>query len=110
MVKLLFPLQIGVALPLGTEVGFKTAEQWFRRNRQNTNSVFVKLDFANAFNTVSRQAVLREVREHFPGLARWTEWCYCGQTNLVFGAHDVRSISATVGISVTVIRHPPTCA
>ena len=31
-----FPLQIGVAQPLGTEVGLETARQWCERNKNNT--------------------------------------------------------------------------
>eukprot|EP00973_Karenia_brevis_P090985 12405308-Karenia_brevis.AAC.1 len=48
------PLQIGVAQPLGAEVGTQTARQWMLRNAHSTNKVFVKLDFSNAFNTINR--------------------------------------------------------
>ena len=55
-----FPLQIGVAQPLGTEIGMETARQWCSRNRFSHNAVFVKIDFANAFNCVDRQAFLEQ--------------------------------------------------
>ena len=45
----------------------------------------MKLDFANAFNTVSRQAVVDAAVAHFPGLARWAAWCYGQPTSLQFG-------------------------
>jgi len=38
--------------------------------------VILKVDLKNAFNKVSRFHILRLVREHFPGLARWVTWCY----------------------------------
>ena len=45
----------------------------------------VKIDFQNAFKTISREAVLGEAREHFPALARWVTWCYQSPSNLQFG-------------------------
>ena len=72
----LWPVQIGVAQPLGTEVGLQVARQWCYRNRHDGTKVFVKLDFANAFNTVDRQYLLQEVRNQFPGLAPWAGFCY----------------------------------
>ena len=65
----LWPLQIGVAHPLGTEVGLQVARQWCFRHRRSPNMVFVKLDFANAFNTIDRERFLKEVRSIMPGLA-----------------------------------------
>ena len=83
--NLLFPLQIGVAQPLGTEVGYQTARQWCERNKNCPSAVFLKADFANAFNTVSRQAFLTQCKQHCPGLLPWVEWCYAEPTNLLFG-------------------------
>ena len=71
-----FPLQIGVAQPLGTEVGLETTRQWYNRNKGNLSAILVKVDFSNAFNCVDRQAFLVQCRHHFPGLSRWAEWCY----------------------------------
>ena len=45
----------------------------------------------NAFNSVCRAAALHEVREHFPRLARWAEWCYAVRSNLVFGSRTLAS-------------------
>ena len=38
-----------------------------------SNKVMLKIDFANAFNEVDRDIALAQVRQHFPGLARWTQ-------------------------------------
>ena len=72
----LWPLQIGVAQPLGAEVGLQVARQWCLRNNNSVDKVFVKLDFANAFNTVNRELLLKEVRSIMPGLAPWADYCY----------------------------------
>ena len=57
------------------------------RRRQS----FLKLDFANAFNTVNRQAFITEVRNRFPSLAPWVEFCYSSPSQLVFGSHIISS-------------------
>ena len=41
----LAPFQIGVAMPLGTEVGIQVARQWCLRNQASPGKVFLKLDF-----------------------------------------------------------------
>jgi len=87
----LWPLQIGVAQPLGTEVGLQVARQWCLRNSNSPNKVFVKLDFANAFNTIDREFFLKEVRDHMPGLAAWADFCYSSPSKLVFGSRTIGS-------------------
>ena len=72
----LWPKQIGVAAPLGAEVGSQTVRQWCERNISSGNKVLFIADFENAFNTIDRGKFLREVRHHLPGLSRWAEWCY----------------------------------
>ena len=86
-----FPLQIGVAQPLGTEVGLETTRQWYNRNKGNLSAILVKVDFSNAFNCVDRQAFLVQCRHHFPGLSRWAEWCYGQPSKLYFGGATIPS-------------------
>jgi len=76
---------------LGTEVGLQVARQWCSRHSGDVNAVFLKLDFANAFNTVDRTSFLREVRHKMPGLAPWADFCYSHPSKLVFGAHTIAS-------------------
>jgi len=89
----LWPLQIGVAQPLGTEVGLQVARQWCQRNSDSPNKVLVKLDFANAFNTIDRGFLLKEVRAPMPGLAAWADFCYSSPSKLVFGSRTIGSES-----------------
>eukprot|EP00973_Karenia_brevis_P094022 12420330-Karenia_brevis.AAC.1 len=78
---------------MGTEVGLRTARQWCERHRRARSAVFLKVDFANAFNTVDRQTFLAQCREHFPGLSPWAEWCYSAPSHLFFGPHTIASES-----------------
>jgi len=89
----LWPLQIGVAQPLGTEVGLQVARQWCQRHKGSPNMVFLKLDFSNAFNTVDREAFLKEVRSKMPGLAPWVDYCYARPSKLLLGSQILSSES-----------------
>ena len=91
--SLLFPLQIGVAQPLGTEVAAHTARDWFHRNASANDKVFLKIDFKNAFNAVDRCTFLQECRLHFPSLSAWVEWCYAEPSHLYFGNQSIESQS-----------------
>lgn len=52
----------------------------------NETKVLVKLDFANAFNRISRQAVLDNATKHFPTISR--------------GLPGATSVPATCGLAV----------
>ena len=55
----------------------------------------LKIDFQNAFNLVSRQALLEECHTHFPELLPWASWCY-GQHPMLF--HPMGTISSETGV------------
>ena len=80
----LSPLQVGVAVPLGAEAAVHSSRHCVHAHRNNPDKVFLKLDFVNAFNTVDRATVLREVRLRLPAMAPWAEWCYSHHTKLLF--------------------------
>ena len=80
-----FPAQVGVAVPAGAEAVVHCARAWFERHSGSAKKALVKLDFENAFNTVSRNEVLKAVQSHFPSLSRWVSWCYGKASNLQFG-------------------------
>lgn len=87
----LSPMQVGVGVPMGAEAAVHTTRQWLHRNSGNAIKVFVKLDFTNAFNTVDRAHLLREVRLRLPGLACWAEWCYSHHSRLLFQGTAISS-------------------
>eukprot|EP00731_Ephydatia_muelleri_P034939 Em0087g8a len=45
-------------------------------SRKDDNFTVCKVDMSNAFNLVSRQALLEECAVHFPELLPWVHWCY----------------------------------
>ena len=48
------------------------------------SETFLKIDFKNAFNLLSREAFVRASSTMFPGLERWTWWCYNQPPLLVY--------------------------
>jgi hypothetical protein len=80
-----FPAQLGVGLKEGVPTTVHAAQAVIHQLGDRPELAMLKVDFANAFNTASRTAFIREVREHFPPLSRWVESCYRGPNPLVFG-------------------------
>ena len=54
-----------------------------------------KIDLTNAFNMVSRQALLEECATHFPELFPWVSWCY-GQHPTLW--HPMGVLSSELGV------------
>ena len=81
-----WPAQLGVGVKAGTEIAVHTVRGWVGRHQGNAGKVLVKLDLANAFNTINRTHALTAVKTHFPGLARWVAWCYGQPSHLRFGS------------------------
>ncbi|KAL5463777.1 hypothetical protein EMCRGX_G032711 [Ephydatia muelleri] len=59
------------------------------------NFTVCKVDMSNAFNCVSRQALLEECAVHFPELLPWVGWCYGSQPTLW---HPLGQLSSEVGV------------
>ena len=83
----LWPLQLGVAVPLGCEAVVHTVRQWAHRNAGHATKVVLKVDFRNAFKTVDRAALLRQLRLRLPGL----EWTCDRHSRLLFGDSYISS-------------------
>ena len=86
---------MGVACPSGSEKiihGLRCCvdKHWF-----STDFTVLKIDLRNAFNLVSRQAVLDECLHHFPELFPWTLWCYGQHPSLL---HSLGTISSESGV------------
>ncbi|CAE7388821.1 unnamed protein product [Symbiodinium natans] len=71
-----WPAQVGVAVKGGAEKAIHTVRAWAKRHAGSSSKVLVKLDFSNAFNSVSQEAVLHQTTANFPAMARWAVWCY----------------------------------
>ena len=61
-----WPAQAGVAVPGGAEAAVHGLRAWVSRHAASHDSVVVKVDFQNAFNTVSRDVVLHRPGTSFP--------------------------------------------
>ncbi|KAL5479457.1 hypothetical protein EMCRGX_G022983 [Ephydatia muelleri] len=70
------PFQFGVACPLGAEQMIHGLRDCIEQHWLENDFVVLKVDLKNAFNMVSRQAVLNECGKHFPELLPWASWCY----------------------------------
>ena len=81
---LLYPNQLGVALPGGAEIGVHTLRQ-FVNHAHSEDKLVAKIDFRNAFNSIRRDKLLAEVKEHTPSLYRMINQCYSTQSYLYFG-------------------------
>ena len=87
--------QTGVACPGGSEITIHGLRDCIERHWDDEDFVTLKIDFQNAFNIVSRQALLEECHTHFPELLPWASWCY-GQHPMLF--HPMGTISSETGV------------
>jgi hypothetical protein len=82
-----------VTTKLGCETAIYTTRT-FVSNDQNRDKILLKLDFKNAFNSVERDCILKEVQSHTPLLYPYLYQCYRNPSTLFFGNH---LISFSVG-------------
>jgi hypothetical protein len=80
----LSPHQLGVTIKLGCEAAIHTTRT-FVNNDQNHGTVLLKLDFKNAFNSVERDCILKEVQCHTPLLYPYFYRWYRNLSTLFFG-------------------------
>ena len=70
------PFQFGVACSFGAEKIAHGLRACIEKHWLDDDFVVLKVDMKNAFNMVSRQALLSECSTHFPELLPWASWCY----------------------------------
>ena len=85
------PLQVGVACSLGAEAVIRTIDQYSRRHADSPGKLILKVDFANAFNTINREPFLRACATVAPAAAKWAWWCYAQTTTLLFNGAKINS-------------------
>ena len=74
--ELFHPLQFGVACTAGSEKIIHGLRKYIEDHWDDEDFVVLKVDMRNAFNVVSRQAILDECASFFPELLPWVVWCY----------------------------------
>ena len=88
----LTPLQVGVGVRAGCEAIVHAVSRTLDDPVIPPDSrCALLLDFSNAFNSIDRALMFREVRAHIPALSAWVESCYGAQPRLLFGEHVILS-------------------
>ena len=73
---LLQPHQVGVATKSGAEAAVHAVRAIADEHGESPEYGLLLIDWENAFNLVSRNTMLREVRTHLPELLPWAHACY----------------------------------
>ena len=90
--SILAPLQVGVGIPAGSEAVVHAVRDIFDDHGITPSHKWtLLLDFSNAFNSVDRGEMLKEVRSRIPSLSPWLEFCYSSPSLLHFGSHTINS-------------------
>jgi hypothetical protein len=87
--SLLAPRQLGVGVKGGAEAIAHAARRYLASI--DSDKVLVKLDFANAFNSIRRDAVLEAVALHIPEVLAFANSAYGSATKLWFGDAEIES-------------------
>ena len=84
-----------MACPRGSEKIIHNLREVLEQHWSDPDFAVIKIDMQNAFNLVSRDAVLQQCLMHFPEIYPWTSWCYSQHPKLW---HPVGSISSASGV------------
>ena len=93
--ELFHPLQFGVACSAGSEKIIHGLRKCIEDHWDDEDFVVLKVDMRNAFNLVSRQAILDECASLFPELLPWVLWCYGTHSALW---HPMGRVSSESGV------------
>ena len=77
--ELLQEHQAGVSTRNGSDAIIHAVRQLQTNHGHDDTMVLLQLDFANAFNVISRAAFRRQLRIHLPNMRRWMDYCYGGK-------------------------------
>ena len=78
------PLQVGIATPGGGEAAVHAARSF--ETDMTQEQIFIKLDFANAFN---RDVMLQAVYDTIPELYAFAHQSYSAESILQFGSFEI---------------------
>src|SRR6218665_3530254 len=83
VVEYLSPRQVGVGVPGGCEAAVHAARRFLGEMAED--SILIKLDFSNAFNSLYRDRMLDSIYTLLPELAHFCHLAYSEPSNLKFG-------------------------
>lgn len=84
------PTQIGFSIKGGCEAAVHACRTYIKSNRGN-RKVILKIDFKNAFNSVERDEMLRNIRMKSPSIYPFMWQCYSSSSILFFGKDQIMS-------------------
>ena len=91
--EFLAPRQLGFGVSGGAEAAAHAARRYIQS--MDSNKVFMKIDFSNAFNTLRRDVILCAIKTNFPELFNFAVSTYEEITNLRFGDYSISSQEGT---------------
>ena len=87
------PLQQGVGVARGAEAIVHSVQRYVSHYAQSDNHMVAQVDLSNAFNRVSRHAVLAAVQDVCPSILPWVAYTLCCRSHLYFGSFLLSSSS-----------------
>ena len=85
----LFKNQVGCGTPGGAEAVIFAVQKVITDMGDNIDKVLFKVDFANAFNTVSRSKMFEAVNKYLPEILSWVQYIYSNTPYLVCNNSNV---------------------
>jgi Reverse transcriptase (RNA-dependent DNA polymerase) len=85
----LSPRQVGVGTPGGTEAAVHATRRFLQS--MDTDSILVKLDISNAFNSLSRTRMMTAVNDLIPEIAPYCHLAYAEMSQLQYGTYTIQS-------------------
>ena len=83
------PFQLGAGVKHGSEAAAHVARDFIECAERK--QAFVKIDFANSFNSVRRDVILKAINEHAPEILSFVKLCYEDSSFLIYGASTIKS-------------------
>lgn len=83
--------QFGVGVPCGGESILHSVNRILHQKGNSSSMTMLLVDFSNAFNLVSRSAMLQEVRIHCPSISKWVDFCYSQPPRLYYNDSTLSS-------------------
>ena len=86
--SLLAPLQLGIGISGGCEIGGRVG-QLIMASPPTSNLIITSTDLKNGFNELGRSRQLAGLMRFAPGLLRWFQWAYGRPTPLILDGQTV---------------------
>ena len=80
--------QVGCGTPGGNEATIIAIQKFVSSNGNNGEKAMLKVDFKNAFNTVSRDKMFNAVKEYAPAILPWVQYIYANTPLLIYNYQD----------------------